>query len=310
MLFKEKIRKVYILLLIFYGLTIFPQSAFRPVSQGANVNGAKCLTKLPPNYLSWRNNILQTQNLVTTLKHDTCLNKKFSIVFYVVLDSLAPPTWGGIGPSNLIAAVDSLNNKFKKICVSFQSCSTVVIHNYVYNQFVQVPHEVQITSNWYTTQTLNIYLVTNVAGGTFAGYTYMPGTPGKKDVIFMRKNALNTKILYHLIGHFFGLPDTFGEISNPSPVPSMELVARTNCYTNGDGFCDTEADSYPTGNAPGNPQANCDYLYGPTDAQTKFYTPPLDNYMNEYPLQCRCKYTQEQYNFMARVMITSKFYLH
>jgi hypothetical protein len=304
--FTGKTKKLYLLLLIFAAFIFRAQT----VSIGSNQTGS-CGTKLPPNYLNFKKNIItQTQNMVSTLDHDTCLNKKFSIVFYVVMDSLTPPTWGGISPSNLADAVDSLNVKFKRLCVGFMNCSTVVIHNYVYNNFQQVPHEMQITSNWYTTQTINIYLVNNIiGGGNLAAYTYMPGTPGNKDLIVMRKNQLNTKHLFHVIGHFFGLPDTYAELTNPNG-PSQELVARTNCYTNGDGFCDTEADPNPAGFIVNNIQAPCYFLYGPQDAQSKYYTPPVDNYMSDYFVGCRCRYTQEQYNFMARVILTQRLYLH
>src|SRR5688572_7438385 len=63
---------------------------------GAN---SECLTTRPPNYSNWRTSTAQIQNMVPTLKHDTCLNKKFSIVFYVVADSLG--TWGSLTQTNL-----------------------------------------------------------------------------------------------------------------------------------------------------------------------------------------------------------------
>jgi len=312
-----KLKKIYVLFLLFAYLGISSQ-----ISTGtAIVNSEKgtCGTILPGNYLNWKKTVVQTQNLVSTLKHDTCINKKFSIVFYVVLDSNY--LWGALNPGNLAAAVDTLNGRFKRICVSFQNCSTVVIPHYPYNDWTQNVIDPIVTSNWYTTQTINFYLVntvTSVGNPNAAGYAYMPGTPGNnKDVIVMRKSALNTKVLHHLIGHFFGLPDTYGEIGAPvipaPPVPppppfSYEFVARTNCYTNGDGFCDTEADPYSSSYNIINPV--CGYIYGPVDGNGKYYVPPVDNFMSEYFLPCRCRYTQEQYNFMARVMITSKFYLH
>lgn len=264
---------------------------------------------------------MQTQNLVTTLKHDTCLNKKFSIVFYLIQDSTFSINQGNIGTitSTLITpAINTLNNVFKRICVSFMNCSTVVIPHYPYNQWTQNPLEPIVTSNWYTTQTINFFLVENIAGQPNAGgYTYMPGTPGNKDIIVMRKGALNTTTLLHLMGHFFGLPDTYAEIGGPvvpGPIPpatTYEFVQRTNCYTNGDGFCDTEADPYPSGyNSSNPPVPPCYFDYGPVDGQGRYYTPPVDNYMSEYRGTCRCRYTQEQYNYMARVILTQRLYLH
>jgi hypothetical protein len=110
------------------------------------------------------------------------------------------------------------------------------------------------------------------------------------------------------MGHFFGLPDTFEEITSPGS-PSGELYERTNCYTNGDGFCDTEADPYPNGYTPNSPTP-CDYIYGPIDGQGRYFTPPVDNFMSEARLSCRCRFTQEQYNWMATTILTQRLYLH
>ncbi len=66
------------------------------------------------------------------------------------------------------------------------------------------------------------------------------------------------------MGHLFGLPHTWeGGASG-----STELVKRTNCYTDGDGFCDTEADPYPAGEVTGAP---CSFQPGPKDAANDNY---------------------------------------
>jgi hypothetical protein len=278
---------------------------------------------LLPNYKKWKDDIVPVQNLVSTLKHDTCLDKKFSIVFYIVLDSSYLPQ---VSVGQINTAIATLNTVFRRICVSFENCSTVYIPKYPYNTWQTVPHEMQVTSNWYTTQTINMYLVASVGGTvTNGGYTYMPGTPGNKDVIVMRKSALNTTTLLHLFGHFFGLPDTYAEIAPippaiPGPPPgitSHEWFERTpsNCYTHGDGFCDTEADPYTGNLAQGYndsspPVPPCYYNYLIADGMSRWYTPPVDNYMSEYRGTCRCRFTQEQYNFMARVILTQRLYLH
>ena len=74
----------------------------------------------------------------------------------------------------------------------------------------------------------------------------------------------------------------------------------------GDGFCDTEADPHPIGEVQGAP---CDFQSGPKDANNDYYTPPLDNYMT-YFKPCRCRFTQEQYNFMALTFLLGGTQLH
>ncbi len=270
------------------------------------------------------------QNMVTTLKHDTCLNKKFSIVFYVVLDSLTPPTPGMATPVALTSMVNNLNSVFKRICVQFLNCSTVYIPNHPFNQWTKNIVDPIVTSNWYTDKTINVYFADQVSGmpaNELFGYAYPPpatSTTTSKDVIVLEKSCLtNTNSagfqqsdIVHQFGHFFGLPNTFDEI-NPVPpaIPappvgaiSNEFFNRTNCYLHGDGFCDTEADCYPLGIPPTTTVTPCGHLSGIQDGNTQYYVPPLDNLMSNYG--CRCRFSQEQYNYMAYIILTRRFYLH
>ena len=263
---------------------------------------------MPTNYLQLRNSAINsTQSLPSTLKHDLCVNKKFSIVFYIIADST-----GGLGvtPANLDTCVNRLNSVFSRICVSFLNCSTVVIPNHPFNRWSKDTIDPVVTANWYTEKTINIYLPQTILGEV-AGYAYFP-FPVTKDVIVIEKSSITSAVLCaHEMGHFFGLPHTFAEIGTPvSPGPpggtnTYEYVDRTNCYTNGDGFCDTEADCYPLDKVA---LAPCKYLAAAKDGHNEFYTAPVDNYMTYF--DCRCRFTQEQYNFMANVMLTLRKYLH
>lgn len=272
------------------------------------------------------------QNMVTTLKHDTCLNKKFSIVFYVLQDTTTPPLYAGMAtPAALTSMVNNLNAVFKRICVQFLNCSTVYIphHPYNYNWTKNLVDPI-VTANWYTDKTINVYFADFVSGmpaNELVGYAYPPPTTSTtpaKDVIVLEKAALsNTNAanfvqdnIVHQFGHFFGLPNTFDEI-NPVPpaVPpppvgaiSNEFFNRTNCYLHGDGFCDTEADPYPLGVPPPTTVTPCGHLSGIQDGNTQYYVPPLDNLMSNYG--CRCRFSQEQYNYMAYIILTRRFYLH
>lgn len=273
-------------------------------------------------------NSASVQNMVSTLKHDTCLNKKFSIVFYVVLDSNYNP--GNATPANLTTFVNDLNNAFKKICVQFLNCSTVYIPHHPYNQWSKNIVDPIVTSNWYTDKTINVYLVTQINNGVqneTGGYAYPPPatpTPTTKDVIVMEKGTLNSSNVVnyqnhpgiHQFGHFFGLVNTFDEIGSPivpgppSSVTTYEFFNRTNCYAHGDGMCDTEADCWPLNGPPSPLTSPCGYYRFPgvQDGNLEYYVPPVDNIMSNWG--CRCKFTQEQYNFMAYTILTKRLYLH
>ena len=256
-------------------------------------NAQECGTRISPTYMQ---KVFQLMSTGTYYPQDTCLHREISIVFHIVLDSTNSP---GFPLSDMSVAINSLNTYFKPLCIVFKSCSTNYISDHNYNQWVNTTHETTVFGNYYVDSTINIYLVDNIVSPSgAAGYAFMPGGP---DAIVLMKASLTQLTPVHEMGHFFGLPHTF-ETSG-----GAEVVVRNNCNTTGDGFCDTEADPYPQGNTPN--AAPCDYTYGPTDANGNYYTPPVDNIMT-YFKACRCRFTQEQYNFMAYTYVTSRTYLH
>lgn len=279
------------------------------------------------------------QNLTNSLKHDTCLDKKFSVVFYLIDDSAY--TFSSAMPPATLLLLDSLifkmNQVFSRICVSFENCKTVVIPNYPYNRWKKNVVDTVVTSNWYTHHTINIYLPSEVLEGQTLhpkhpfGYTYgvAPNPLLSKDVIVIQQNEafnfnyamVNNQLpvyrgskLMHLLGHYFGLPHTYDEINSSSPtsppppagVISKEFVDRSNCYTHGDGFCDTEAD--PTPMISYGPAPFCYNTQMIKDGKGQFYLAPTDNFMSG--TDCACRFSQEQYNFMARFIVAKRLYLH
>ena len=274
--------------------------------QSVSIANDECGTILPSNYLQWRNGIISTQNLVSNLKHDTCLNKKFSIAFHVVLDSNYQ--WGAVSPADLSTCIITLNNAFKRICVSFENCFVDEIPNYTYNSWEMTATEALVLPSWNVENTINIYLVDSILGFP-AGYA--------GSVIVIEKPFIGGSVTIHEMGHFFGLPHTWAEIgTNPvSPAPSNSQVGsnewvrrvQSNCKNHGDGFCDTEADCYPAGFDKITPLP-CKHVPGSTDGFGDYYVPPVDNYMTYF--KCGCRFSQEQYNFMASVILASKIYLH
>ncbi len=284
--------------------------------------------------------IAQIQNMTPNLKHDTCLDKKFSVVFYLIDDTIS--TVLPVLTQSVAVLLDSMimkmNQVFKPICVSFESCKVVVIPNHNYNRWRKDVTDTVVTQTWYTDQTINIYLPLLLENTNSLhpqhrfGYSFPPpSSPSTaKDVLVIQRNLVFTPnlawvhpslpILYrganlmHTIGHFFGLRHTYDEINpqipeNPPPpsgVISYEFVDRTNCYLHGDGFCDTEADPTPS-YIPG-PAPFCYNTSNVKDGKGKNYIMPSDNFMSG--TDCACRFTQEQYNYMAYIILTKRWYLH
>lgn len=276
-------------------------------------------------------NPAQTNNMVSgALAQDTCLNKKFSLVFYVIqdtLNSINAATLPTLVATYITPKVNALNAVFNPICVSFEHCRTVLIPNYSLNAWDD-NEEVEAISNWYAVKTINIYLFRPdmILNATCPpGYTYRPdagSVNAGKDIIVAYLLNNSPSAIGHLMGLFMGLPHTFdnrdnnpGPLASSSPsVGSRELVNRSNCYTQGDGFCDTEADPFPARWLPaasGPPLFNralCGFDGNLQDINGDYYIPPLDNYMSHYP--CGCRFTQEQYNYMVKMILRYRMYLH
>lgn len=305
-----------------------------------NSQTGKSAAKTSPNAAQKKYSASETQNLVNTLKHDTCLDKKFSIVFYLIQDTAnslpnTPPN--NVQSYNLNQIINLLNNTFSRICVSFEHCKTVIIPDHSHNRWKATINGNMITSTWYTDNTINVYIPEEIDPPYYESnektYAYEPGHP--KNAIVIDRAAISTQnsanfygsSILHAFGHFFGLPHTNAEI-NPSNIPSppppanatppiqtLEYASRTNtlnCKEHGDGFCDTEADPFPSVlsvlPAIRSGDGSCSASVGLKDGMGTLYEPPTDNFMSLYG--CRCRFSQEQYNYMAYIILTKRLYLH
>lgn len=275
---------------------------------------------------------------------DTCLDKKFSVVFYLIQDSAnsivisSPATYSTY---SLNYIMNILNDAFRPICVSFEHCKTVVIPVYPFNRWRAGAVGNNVTSTWYTEKTINIYIPQEVLAippdqpDFCYAYTFIKDSAVQRDAIVIDKTSFSEMNdigfigsgFLHALGHYFGLPHTFAEINptlavSPAPpanccnpaITTLEFADRSdfnNCHLHGDGFCDTDADPYPSGlNNPAYPRSpkSCGGSPGVKDGKGNFYKAPSDNFMSFYP--CRCRYSREQLNFMARYMISARKYLH
>lgn len=260
---------------------------------------------------------------------DTCLNRKFSIVLYGIQDSLyqrTPQFYEKFRDS----LVNNLNRAFAPICVSFQVCSLVMIPHYIFNVWRFQKTDQAAVQGWYTPNVINIYMpdLIDVWPSNHAqAYAYSNGVWGAVqntlDVLVVSAAGYETNNVgqrfsdaIHAMGHYFGLPDTYANLGPPvTPPPpsfaiSAEFVDGSNSAVNGDLFTDTEADPFPFEwwLPPFFKHVNCNYGLDATDGKGHTYTPPLDNFMSQWG--CRCKFTQEQRNHMARFILQNRLHLH
>lgn len=270
----------------------------------------------------------QTQSVnLSGIRHDTCINKKFSVVVYVFENysmTIASTSLNIINSNYIPTKINYLNNLFKRICVSFEHCRTVIIPNWEFGKWRNEAVDNSVYNNYSTENTINLYLVETINFTKCqADYGYMPDQPtalNPKNMVVSQLTAPPGPDLAHAFGHFFGLYHTHHEIngSPASPPPpavsgsiqivSNEFVDGSNCNLYGDGICDTEADPAPANSTFNQNHIMCDYNGGLQDGKGNFYTPPFDNFMSYY--SCRCRYTQQQYNKMVETILTKRMYLH
>lgn len=255
--------------------------------------GTECGNKMTD--IEYQNHYSKVRSANSLLPHDTCLHRELSVVFHIVLDSSKQT---GITLTDLDACINKLNVAWKPMCISFKKCKINYIQNYNYNQWKNTPDENTCFPNNCVANTINIFLVEKIVTPAGAAGYASKMSLGSYNIIVMDKASFNSIVAIHEMGHFFGLPHTW------KPTAIGELVKRTNCYTTGDGFCDTEADPYPLGKSG----APCGFQSGPKDANNDYYTPPVDNYMT-YFQGCNIRFSQEQYNFMVYTFITSGTFL-
>lgn len=226
-----------------------------------------------------------------------CVNKKFSIVAHIVLDSLKRP---GTSQADILRDIDSLNEAMKDVCISFQICELNIIENSVFNYFHEDSVWSELRFNYNKKNRINMYFVSSIiAPAGERGLSTQSGI-GILDTsaILIRKDPHMFGTIAHQIGHYFGLHNTFGEIPT-------ELVNGSNCSTTGDSLCDTPADPFILGSGISNYINNCKFVNTEKDANGDYYIPHVGNIMGNYGV-CGCEFSRQQLKLMADTYISSK----
>ncbi len=224
-----------------------------------------------------------------------CLDKEFSIVAYIIKDSLGTAKHDSVSIKD---AIVDLNSYFKPICASFRVCEFKFINNFQYAS-LSGPDDSkwdEIQAKYHTDNRINMYFLRNL-GGDEAGFA------GLGAIAKMTTSGIVIKDLDaipHEMGHFFGLLHTFEE-------NGAELVDGSNCTTKGDLVCDTPADPYVAGEPISAyvKMPNCLFISQKQDANGQYYVPDVGNIMSYYPKDCACGFTAGQYRRMAETYLNS-----
>lgn len=266
----------------FIGCLFFSQS--RTIAQGW------CGTITTQQQIDFELSQMAQQQGMKTFTSVPCLNKKLSIIAYIVKDSLGQPN---ITEQDILDAIDSTNKDFAPICLSFEICEFIYVNNFQYDNFEKPKDEPEMMTLYYKPQIINMYFVMDIVNEPQCGYAYMPTGP---DLVVIKKTCIPGLVISHELGHFFGLYHTFENGFG------QEFANESNCLTAGDLLCDTEAD--PQGSVDG----ACNYTGPYFDPNNEYYLPPVDNIMSYYD-DCRCRFTSDQYIRMASQYLTLRNYL-
>ena len=158
---------------------------------------------------------------------------------------------------------------------------------------------------WDSNRYLNVWIVDNIASGA-GGYTFgnlCPGGGGTDGIVL--RNAqfgpnnrctanLCARSLTHEIGHFFGLPHTWGRTNTPG--------LQSNCnFAGGDGVADT-----PTTAGYDQAQGACNTNYGfCTDANGQRIISNVQNYMDY--ANCEQMFTNGQRAVMRGLLTNPRY---
>lgn len=192
---------------------------------------------------------------------------------------------GGIVETDILNAINQLNNNFRETNISFEVCKFNYINKsrlYRFNRADEL-----FLTQYNTDNTINIYFVDKILGmeeGNVCGYTYYP-TKGLDHLVMSNNCIGNGTTLSHEMGHFFGLYHTHEEKFG------IELVNGSNCISAGDLICDTPADP---GLQFASVNANCEYIGLVLDPAKMMYNPPVNNLMSYSRKMCRSSFTLEQ----------------
>lgn len=233
-----------------------------------------------------------------------CVDKKFSVVAHIFLDSLGAP---GVSEAQILAIYDNVNADFAPICVSFEVCEFIYHPNFEYDKHRRDTEWDELQVLYHRDNRINVYYVNTIEDPSGAcGYAGLGQISGLSDggIVIQKTGSCCTagsKTHSHEFGHYFSLVHTFDTGSG------NELADGSNCATAGDGICDTPADPFVEGDPVGNyVDGSCHFISMLQDANGDYYDALTGNIMSYYPSTCACSFTHDQLKKMALHYLNNK----
>ncbi len=234
-----------------------------------------------------------------------CLQREFIVMAHIVRD-----TFGTLGATEVEvqAAINTLNAWFDPICVRFNLAQVETIDNFQYSEPYNFNEWQQMWVNHNHENRINLYVVNSTANlSNNCVYADIEGilqlTTGG---VMIQKDCLLSEYIVHAFGHYCGLLNTNED-------PGSELVNGSNCAFTGDNICDTPADPYdPSPSAPYTlgdyVNEDCRFIFEPQDPNGEYYLSQTGNVMSDYPVECWCGFTYEQFIRMVEVIEQSELW--
>lgn len=230
-----------------------------------------------------------------------CLNKRFSIIAHIVLDSLGNPN---ITEQDIQVGIDSMNSYFSPICVSFEICEFRYINNFEYDTLdgIEGYEWDELLVTYHEKNRINMFFVTSFNDPDHCGFATFDGITDLETggICILKECDIELfKTIPHEMGHYFGLQHTWEG-------SGVELVDGSNCLVQGDSICDTPADPFHLGEEMGFWVDGCRFINSViVDTNGDYYDPIVGNIMSYYPSSCACGFTHDQLEKMAETYNSS-----
>lgn len=235
-----------------------------------------------------------------------CVEKEFPLVIHIVKDSL-----GNDNVPNIQETIDSLNTLYAPICMSFNIWDIKIIDNHSYDLIDEPGEYGELVSIYSYAYRINIFVADEIGVNNpfydpgVATYQGITQPPTSLPSIGLNKSVftLTNNHLAHYMGEYMGLRPTSFDGNGD------ELVDGSNCATVGDGLCETPADPLYPESAGFDDDVNyyqngCRFIFAGKDANNEFYNPDISNIMSYY-VNCRCTFTDSQYELMANTYLSA-----